>query len=166
MSDPQQEKAQIEAAEQVAKLVQQADRNVATAESLTSGLVAQRLGASPAAAEWFRGGVVSYHDEVKHSVLGVDPGPVVTEKAARQMAEGVCTMLDADLAVSTTGAGGPDPQDGQPAGTVFIGVRSRDQVEVKECHFEGDPEDVVQQATQAALEMLVATLRSEADSDS
>jgi nicotinamide-nucleotide amidase len=160
MSDPKQEQAQIDVAEKVAKLADEADRAVATAESLTSGLVAQRLGSSPAASSWFRGGLVSYHDEVKHGVLEVDPGPVVTEKAARQMAEGVSKLLSADLAISTTGAGGPDPQDDQPPGTVFIGVRSRDREEVREYHFEGDPEDVVQQATQAALELLLETLQA------
>lgn len=159
MSDPQQEKAQIETAEKVAKLADEAGRTVATAESLTSGLIAQRLGASPAASSWFRGGLVSYHDEVKHEVLEVDPGPVVTEKAARQMVQGVSRLLSADLAVSTTGAGGPEPQDDQPPGTVFIGVRSREREEVREHHFDGDPEDVVQQATQAGLELLLETLQ-------
>lgn len=160
MSDPEQEKVQIDTAEKVAKLAEEAGRTVATAESLTSGLIAQRLGSSPAASTWFRGGLVSYHDEVKHGVLGVDEGPVVTAKAARQMALGVAKLLSADLAVSTTGAGGPDPQDDQPPGTVFIGIRSRDRDHVRECHFDGDPEDVVQRATQAALELLLETLHA------
>ncbi len=160
MSDPEQEQEQIATAEKVAKLADSAGRTVATAESLTSGLIAQRLGASPAASSWFRGGLVSYHDQVKHGVLGVDPGPVVTEKAARQMAQGVGRLLDADLAVSTTGAGGPDPQDDQPPGTVFIAIRSRGREDVREYHYDGDPEDVVQRATQAGLELLLETLQS------
>ena len=147
-----------ELAEKIANVVQEHDRSVATAESLTSGNVAARLGAAPGAASWFRGGLVSYHDEVKHGVLGVDDGPVVTDPAARQMAHGVARLLGADVAVATTGAGGPDPQDGQPPGTVFVAVLLDGEVDCRELHLDGDPEEVVARTTQAALELLHASL--------
>ena len=149
---------QDELAERIAELAQERDHSVATAESLTSGAVASRLGAAPGAASWFRGGLVCYHDEVKHEVLDVDDGPVVTDKAARQMAEGVARLLSADLAVATTGAGGPDEQDGQPPGTVFVAVCTRGRLRCEEFHFEGEPEDVVARSTTAALELLLAAL--------
>ena len=66
--------------------------NVAAAESLTSGRVAAQLGAAPEAAEWFRGGLVAYHDQVKHGLLGVPDGPVVCDRAARQMARGAARL--------------------------------------------------------------------------
>ena len=149
---------QAELAERIAALAQEQGRSVATAESLTCGAVASRLGAAPEAAEWFRGGLVSYHDEVKHEVLGVDRGPVVSESAARQMAEGAARLLAADVAVATTGAGGPDGQDGRPPGTVFVAVVHDGAARTRELHLDGEPEDVVDQSTGAALELLHATL--------
>lgn len=149
---------QTELAEEIAELLQAQGRSVAVAESLTSGRIATRLGAAPSAATWFRGCLVSYHDEVKHEVLDVDDGPVVTDSAARQMASGVARLLGADLAVATTGAGGPDGQDGQPPGTVFIGLHAGDDVQCREFHFEGEPPEVLDQTTEAALEMLRAAL--------
>jgi nicotinamide-nucleotide amidase len=149
---------QTDQAARIAELAQETGRSVATAESLTSGAVAGRLGAAPEAAEWFRGGLVSYHDEVKHEVLKVDPGPVVRDKAARQMAEGVARLLSADAAVATSGAGGPDEQDGQPPGTVFIAVWSDGDVRSQEFHFDGDPVEVIEQSVDEALQMLLDAL--------
>lgn len=104
-----------------------ADRTVATAESLTGGLVCAALTSVPGASEVVRGSVVAYATEVKAGVLGVDAellaaGGAVQEEVARQMAVGVCRLLGADIGVATTGVAGPDPQDGQPVGTVFIAV--------------------------------------------
>ncbi|HEX6149325.1 CinA family protein [Nocardioides sp.] len=148
-------------AQRIAELAQERGQSVATAESLTSGRVAASLGAAPHAASWFRGGVVSYHDEVKHGVLGVDPGPVVCEPAARQMAAGVARLLGAEIAVATTGAGGPDPQDGQPPGTVFIVVRGAGEVVCREMDLDGDPAEVVEASTVAALALLREAMESD-----
>ncbi len=144
-----------ELAEAIAAGVQDAELTVAAAESLTSGRVACHLGAAPEASKWFAGGVVAYSSQVKFEVLGVDVGPVVTARCAGQMAEGVARLTGADLAVATTGAGGPDPQDGQPPGTVFIAVLSADGVQVTEHHFEGEPSDVVEASTLTALQRLL-----------
>lgn len=150
---------QAELAEQIAELAQDRGLSLATAESLTCGGIATRLGAAPGAADWFRGGLVSYHDEVKHQVLGVDLGPVVTGRAARQMARGVARLLAADVAVATSGAGGPASQDGQPPGTVFVAVSVDGEVVHRRLHFDGEPQDVVEQSTTAGLEMLHVALR-------
>lgn len=90
-----------------------------TAESLTGGLIASRLTAVPGASDVVRGSVVSYAGDVKHEVLGVPAGPVVTEDAAAAMAEGACRVLGCDVAVAVTGVAGPAEQEGVPAGTVF-----------------------------------------------
>ena len=90
-----------------------------TAESLTGGLIASRLTAVPGASDVVRGSVVSYASEVKHDLLGVPEGPVVTEDAAAAMAEGACRVLGCDVAVAVTGVAGPAEQEGVPAGTVF-----------------------------------------------
>jgi nicotinamide-nucleotide amidase len=149
-----------EHARRIAELAREHDRSVATVESLTSGRVAAALGAAPGAATWFRGGLVAYHDEVKHSVLGVDPGPVVSDAAARQMAEGVARLLAADVAVATTGSGGPDAQDGHPPGTVFIAVRIDDAVSCHELALDGEPDEVVEASTLAGLVLLREAMES------
>lgn len=136
---------------------------IAVAESLTSGALAGRLGAGPEAAAWFRGGVVAYHEKVKFDLLRVTPGPVVTERCAREMALGVAGLLGADVALAVTGVGGPDPSEGKPAGTVVmaLSVRGRDQ-----CHtyrFSGGPEDVVSATVDQALAVLAETLTARYD---
>lgn len=134
--------------------------NVAVAESLTGGKIAAQLAAGESSTDWFCGGVVAYQSEVKYRVLGVDRGPVVTARAARQMAAGVRDLHGADIAVAVTGAAGPEPQDGQPVGTVFIGVAHPSGDRVEEHHFNGDPEEVVAATTVAALRMLAGSIRS------
>lgn len=91
-----------------------------TAESLTGGLIASRLTSVPGSSGAFRGSIVSYASEVKHDVLGVPAGPVVTEEAAAAMADGACRVLGCDVAVAVTGVAGPTEQEGVPAGTVFF----------------------------------------------
>src|SRR5690349_12145520 len=92
---------------------------VAVAESLTGGLLGAALAEAPGAARWYAGGIVAYARHVKHSVLDVPPGPVVSPDAALAMAAGAARIMSAEYAVSLTGSGGPEPQDGQPPGTVF-----------------------------------------------
>ncbi len=100
----------------------------ATAESCTGGLVAQRITALPGASQVYRGGVVSYWTSVKADVLGVpqallDAHGPVSEAAARAMAEGARRITGADLAVSVTGAAGPDPDErGVPVGIAYIAL--------------------------------------------
>jgi len=95
---------------------------LAVAESVTGGLIASRLVGVAGASKWFRGGVVSYPSEVKFDLLKVPVGPVVSAEAAEAMARGVRELLHADVGLSVTGVAGPEEQDGQPAGTVFVGL--------------------------------------------
>ena len=119
---------------------------VGVAESLTGGMLSSLLAKAPDAAQWFRGGVVAYNTEVKQSLLGVSPGPVVTAECAQEMAVGAARVLSADIVVATTGVGGPDPEEGQPAGTVWFGV------------FDGDPAAVCRQSALTALELILGSL--------
>ena len=101
---------------------------LATAESCTGGLIAKRLTDVPGASAAFRGGVVSYTNEVKRDVLGVpqellDTRGAVSEPVARAMAQGARRITGADLAVSVTGVAGPDRDErGNEVGTVFVGL--------------------------------------------
>jgi len=109
---------------------------ISVAESLTGGLLVAELIRTPGASAAVLGGVVAYNTELKHTLLGVEAallaeyGPVHPEVAV-QMAQGVRTALavggtPADIGVSTTGVAGPDPQDGHPPGTAFIGIATAD----------------------------------------
>jgi nicotinamide-nucleotide amidase len=112
------------------------------------------------AAEWYHGCVVSYSPAVKYDLLGVTPGPLVTERCAVEMVTGAVKVLEADAAVSTTGAGGPGPEEGEPAGTVHVGVYVRGVVTSHLLRLEGDPGEVVEAATEKALGLLCAAMRS------
>lgn len=109
----------------VVRLAAAGGRTIATAESLTAGLVAATLAEIPGCSAVLRGGVIAYATEVKAEVLGIEPAllsHVVSEAVAARLAERACAVLGADLGVGTTGVAGPDPLDGQSAGTVWIGV--------------------------------------------
>jgi PncC family amidohydrolase len=115
-----------EAAELVSRL-DAARLTLATAESLTGGLLAGAITAVPGASRVFRGGVVAYATELKHDLLGVDAELLaafgaVHPQVAAAMAAGVRRRLGVDVGLATTGVAGPDPQDGQPPGVVWVGV--------------------------------------------
>jgi nicotinamide-nucleotide amidase len=92
------------------------------AESLTGGLVGSRISDAPGSSEVFRGSIVSYATEVKRSVLGVTADKVVSAECAVQMAEGARRVLGADVGLAVTGVAGPTEQEGQPVGTVYLGL--------------------------------------------
>lgn len=133
---------------------------VATAESLTAGLVSATLAEVPGISAVLRGGVVSYCNEVKSSVLGVDPallaaGGPVQEDVALQMAAGVREGFGADLAVATTGVAGPGPSDGVPAGTVVIAaIAGGGTAAVQRFQFDGGRHEVRWQTVTEALRLL------------
>ncbi len=127
---------------------------LAVAESLTGGMVSSSLAKAPGASSWLVGGVVAYMSEVKHEVLGVESGPVVTEAAALQMARGVARLFGADVALSVTGVGGPDPEEGKPPGTVWVGLRSGERAEAHHLQLDGDPPTVCEAACEEALRLL------------
>ena len=90
------------------------------AESLTGGLIASRICDIPGASAAFRGAIVSYASEIKFELLGVPEGPVVSEAAVRAMAEGAARVLGADCAIAVTGVAGPESQDGEEPGVVWM----------------------------------------------
>jgi nicotinamide-nucleotide amidase len=114
-------------AESVIGLLIARDQTIGTAESLTGGLVAATLTTVPGASAVVRGGIVAYAADLKTSLLGVpadliDRVGTVHADVAVALAKGARAALGASIGVGTTGAAGPDPADGQPAGTVHIAV--------------------------------------------
>ncbi len=147
-------------AARIAELARSTGRTVAAAESLTGGMVSAALAAAQGAGQWYRGALVAYSSEVKHEVLAVPEGPVVSAEAARAMAAQVRRLLRADVAVAVSGAGGPDPQDGCAPGTVFVAVDDGARAEAVRHELPGEPGEVCAGAAQAALAMLAERLRS------
>jgi PncC family amidohydrolase len=124
---------------------------VAVAESCTGGLLSAALVATPGSGDWFLGGVVAYDSTVKHRLLGVPRGPVITAEAAESMAKGVRALLGADIGVATTGVAGPDTEEGQPVGTVFIGVCHPERSLTVSLQIDGDPDEVKAATVDRAL---------------
>ena len=138
-----------------------AGKSLVTAESLTGGGIGAALTAVSGASEVYKGGVICYTNWVKENVLKVDRqlldsrGPVCAP-VAEAMAAGVRRLLEADVAVSVTGLAGPGGDEyGNPVGTVFIGFQSAEKSTVRECHFEGDRDQVRRQTIQAALKLIL-----------
>ena len=154
-----------ELAVEVIALATRSKTAIATAESLTGGLVSGALSEVPGASKVLLGGVVSYSDAVKTQWLGVSPQLISNQTAvdaevAAQMAEGLrdrLLHLDAArklVAVSTTGVAGPDAVGANSVGTVFIGLARGEQVMVFAEQFEGDRQSIRQQTVIRALEIL------------
>ena len=136
-------------------------KTLVTAESLTGGGIGAALTAVSGASAVYKGGVISYTNWVKETVLGV-PGEIletygaVSQWTAGYMASGVRKLLDADVAVSVTGLAGPGGDEyGNPVGTVFIGYEDRHQAVVKHCVFTGTREDVRRQTIETALKLIL-----------
>lgn len=136
-------------------------QTVCCAESLTGGSLASLLSQTPGASAVFLGGVVAYATEVKRSVLGVSAPGVVSAECAIEMATGVRTLIGADWALSTTGVAGPDSQDGEPVGTVFIGIAGSAGGRAVRLYLPGTREEIRAMTCQAAIAELGAELGAE-----
>ena len=139
---------------------------LATAESLTGGLLASVITDVPGASRAFAGSVVSYATRVKVSVLDVpaevvDGHGVVSEECALAMARGVRRRLDATWGVATTGVAGPDSQEGRPVGTVWVAVAGPDVVRARLLALEGDRRAIREASCEAAVSLLLDLLREE-----
>ncbi|HKG50527.1 MAG TPA: CinA family protein [Actinomycetales bacterium] len=140
-----------------------AGRTVASAESLTGGLLGAALTSVPGSSKVYRGGVVAYATDLKQRLLGVDAELLarvgaVDPDVARGMAEGVRDRLGADYGVATTGVAGPEPQDGQPPGTVWLGLAGPAGSWAVDVSCAGTRSDVRLTTTATALSRLVAVV--------
>lgn len=150
------------AAEAVRRALE-AGRTVATAESLTAGMVSAVLADTPGASGMLQGGVVAYQNSVKEAVLNVPNDLLaragsVDSDVACAMAIGARTVLGADIGVATTGVAGPDAHDGKPVGTVYVGIATAGGATGYHYSFDGTRPEIRGQACGAALERLVEAL--------
>ncbi|NYD66467.1 CinA family protein [Agromyces atrinae] len=146
---------------------------VATAESLTGGLLAAEIVAVPGASNAFSGGVVAYSTELKHSIVGVD-ADLLAERGAVD-ADVACQLADrvrlvcavdgrpADVGIATTGVAGPDPQDGHAPGTVFVGIASARGIRSVRLELGGDRDSIRRATVAAALALALEDFDSDAE---
>ncbi|WP_299575063.1 CinA family protein [uncultured Williamsia sp.] len=144
-----------ELCERLAEVAQRTGRSIATCESLTAGNLAAQMGRAPSSGEWYAGGVIAYRSSVKHSLLHVPDGPVVSEESARAMAHSTATMFGADLTIALTGEAGPDTDEDVPPGTVWVGVVDRGQASADRVEFDGDPADVLAATVHFGVRLLL-----------
>jgi PncC family amidohydrolase len=150
-------------AARVLEVLARRGETLATAESLTGGLLSARLTDVPGASRSFVGGVVSYATRVKVSALGVPPAVVqehgvVSEQCALAMADGVRDRLDATWGVATTGVAGPDRQEGRAVGTVWVALSGPAGATARLLDLSGDRTAIRRSAGDAALELLADEL--------
>jgi nicotinamide-nucleotide amidase len=148
------EHSQEQHADLVGAALRHSGRTLAVAESLTGGLLASAFARASGSSEWFRGGVVGYSSAVKYDLLGVPDGPVVSEAAAVAMARGAGRLLGADVAVAVTGVGGPDPQDGEPPGTVWAATWPDQLGGAVLLRLSGSPESICEQVCAQTVRIL------------
>ena len=137
--------------------------SLAVAESLTGGLVSATLVDVPGASNVLRGAVVAYATDLKATLLDVDRALLdergaVDPDVAGAMARGVRARLGADVGLATTGVAGPDPQDGQPPGTVHVAVCTPDGTTVRSLLLAGDRGQVRARSVEAVLALAVEIL--------
>ena len=143
----------------VLQLLVERRETLATAESLTGGLIGEVLTGVPGASSCYVGGVIAYATEVKRSLLGVSESTIrehgaVSAECALELARGAREATGATWAVSTTGVAGPELQEGKPVGTVFVGVAGPGN-DVRRLQIEGDRLAIRRGACEAALTALI-----------
>lgn len=145
--------------EVVFQLLKQERKSIAFAESCTAGLMSGKLSRIPGASEVLKGGVVSYSEAVKHSLLGVSSADLerytaVSDPVVRAMAEGLEKLLGADLSISVSGLAGPGGGSrGLPLGTVFFALRYQEQTQSIKVRFGGSRELVQNRAVSQGLDI-------------
>ncbi|WP_344232099.1 CinA family protein [Kribbella hippodromi] len=156
------------AVERLVGLLGERGVTVATAESLTGGMVGAVLTGVPGVSAVYRGGVVVYATDLKAKLAGVPEellaavGPVHPDTAAA-LATGVRVRLGADYGLATTGVAGPDPQAGVSAGTVYVAAAGAGNVQVRKLQLNGDRETIRQASVRAVLELGAALVAEELD---
>lgn len=140
-----------------------AHRTIATAESLTAGLISATLATIPGASSVLRGGAIVYATDLKTSVLQVPPsllarGGAVQAPVAELMARNVVQWANADFGLACTGVAGPDPQDGHPVGEVHVAVATRDSVRTHSLTLAGDRDAIRHGTVLVILGMLLDAL--------
>jgi len=141
--------------------------SIATAESCTAGLLSSMITSISGSSSFFKGGVISYQNNIKIDILGVCPSMInqkteVSSEVVEQMAEGVRHKFVADFSIATSGYAGPTGGNQvNPIGTIFIAVSSKEKVVSKRFVLEGDRHSIVSQSVSLGIEFLVQELKKQ-----
>lgn len=151
-------------AKKVVESLKLANKKVVFAESLTGGLIAEQLVSVPGASAVFEYGFITYSDEAKINILGVDKACIaqfgaVSSQCALMMAEGALRLSDADIAVSVTGFAGPASGDEyEPVGCVYIGFDNRGQLSFERKLFNGSRQEIREMTVKSVFEKIINEL--------
>ena len=151
----------------ISELLWEMEKTVSTAESCTGGRIAEAIIAVPGASKYFKGGIISYVNEIKESLLGVDPQVLeeqtaVCEEVAKEMVVGACKALNTDYAISATGFAGPTGGTKEiPVGTIWLACGSQDRVVTLKLDEDQGRDINLTNATNKAMELFLAFLKEE-----
>ena len=152
---------------EVSELLWDMEKTVATAESCTGGRIAEAIIAVPGASKYFKGGIISYVNEVKESLLGVDPlvleeKTAVCEEVAIQMVLGACKSLNTDYAIAATGVAGPTGGTKDiPVGTIWLACGSQERQVTLKVEEDHGRDINLAIATNKAMQMFLEFLKTE-----
>jgi len=152
---------------EVSELLWDMEKTVATAESCTGGRIAESIIAVPGASKYFKGGIISYVNEIKESLLGVDPQVLaektaVCEEVAIQMVKGACRTLNTDYAISATGLAGPSGGTKEiPVGTIWLACGNAGRVVTLKVEEDHGRDINLAIATNKAMQLFLQYLKDE-----
>ena len=152
---------------EISEILWETERTVSTAESCTGGRIGEAIIAVPGASKYFKGGIISYIDEIKENLLGVDhqlleEKTAVCEEVAIAMVKGACKALNTDYAVSATGFAGPTGGTKEiPVGTIWLAAGSPEHVMTLKVEEDHGRDINLAIATNKAMELFLAFLKEE-----
>jgi len=152
---------------EISELLWDMEKTVGTAESCTGGRIAEAIMSVPGASKYFKGGIISYVNEIKTSLLGVDPQVLeektaVCEEVARQMVIGACKALNTHYALSATGVAGPTGGTKEiPVGTIWLACGNADRIVTVKVEEDHGRDINLAIATNRAMQMLLSYLKEE-----
>lgn len=139
-------------------------KTICTAESCTSGRIAEVLTSVPGASAYYKGGTICYSNEAKTNLLGIDANLIaeknaVSEEVAVEMVKGVINLFKTDFAIATTGFAGPGADEGIPVGTIWIAYGTKDDIHTLKLTEDEGRDSNLKNATNTALNAFVSMLR-------
>lgn len=152
---------------EVSELLWEMERTVGTAESCTGGRIAEAIVAVPGASKYFKGGIISYVNEIKESILGVDhqvleEHTAVCEEVAKQMVIGACKTLNTDYAISATGIAGPTGGTKEiPVGTIWLACGNAERISTVRVEEDHGRDINLAIATNTAMQLFLDYLKGE-----
>lgn len=152
---------------EISAILWETEKTVGTAESCTGGRIAEAIISVPGASKYFKGGIISYVNEVKERLLGVDhqlleEKTAVCEEVAIAMVKGACKALNTDYAISATGVAGPSGGTKDiPVGTIWLACGSPERVVTLKVEEDHGRDINLAIATNKAMDMFLGFLKEE-----